>query len=103
MDDLISRKELLKDIKTGRNQGTLGKCAAEKLSKYVKAAPAVDAEPVRHGRWEYGSWENGHWVKGNDRCRCSACHRDFVVDNLNIWNGCPHCLAKMDLEASHET
>lgn len=58
----------------------------------------VDAEPVRHGWWEYGSWEKGHWVKGNDRCRCSVCQRDFAVDNRNIWNGCPHCLAKMDLE-----
>ena len=51
---------------------------------------------LKHGRWEYGKWEQGHWVKGNERCRCSVCHRDFAVDNANIWNGCPHCLAKMD-------
>lgn len=54
------------------------------------------AVPVVHGHWEYGKWENGHWVKGNERCRCSVCHRDFAVDNLNIWHGCPQCLAKMD-------
>lgn len=62
----------------------------------VKNAPTVDAVEVVHGRWEYGKWEQGHWVKGNERCRCSVCHRDFAVDNLNIWHGCPQCLAKMD-------
>lgn len=58
--------------------------------------PTVEAEVIAHGKWEYGKWEEGHWVKGNERCRCSVCHRDFAVDNLNIWNGCPHCLARMD-------
>ena len=56
----------------------------------------VDAVEVVHGHWEYGKWEQGHWVKGNERCRCSVCHRDFAVDNSNIWHGCPQCLAKMD-------
>lgn len=66
------------------------------VAKWLDEAPTVEAEPVVHGRWEYGQWEQGHWVKGNERCRCSVCHRDFAVDNANIWNGCPHCLAKMD-------
>ena len=75
-----------------------GRCPAD--GKLVKAwldeAPTVDAVEVVHGKWEYGKWENGHWVKGNERCRCSVCHRDFAVDHLNIWHGCPQCLAKMD-------
>lgn len=62
----------------------------------IENAPTVDAVEVVHGRWEYGKWEQGHWVKGNERCRCSVCHRDFAVDNLNVWHGCPQCLAKMD-------
>ena len=62
----------------------------------IDAQPTVDAVEVVHGRWEYGKWEQGHWVKGNERCRCSVCHRDFAVDNSNIWHGCPQCLAKMD-------
>ena len=61
-----------------------------------KQAPTVDAREVVHGEWEYGKWDQGHWVQGNERCRCSVCHRDFAVDNANIWHGCPHCLAKMD-------
>lgn len=66
------------------------------IDRLIKDAPPVDAVEVVHGKWEYGRWEKGHWVKGNERCQCSVCHRDFAVDNLNIWNGCPHCLAKMD-------
>lgn len=62
----------------------------------LETLPATDVAEVRHGKWEYGKWEQGHWVKGNERCRCSVCDRDFAVDNLNIWYGCPHCLAKMD-------
>ena len=64
--------------------------------KIVCGQPTVDAVEVVHGHWEYGKWEQGHWVKGNERCRCSVCHRDFAVDNSNIWHGCPQCLAKMD-------
>ena len=66
--------------------------AVTRLARYEDG----DFERVVHGLWEYGKWENGHWVKGNERCRCSVCHRDFAVDNLNIWHGCPQCLAKMD-------
>ena len=68
----------------------------EIAESYIKNAPTVDAVEVVHGRWEYGRWEQGRWVKGNERCRCSVCHRDFAVDNLNVWHGCPQCLAKMD-------
>ena len=67
-----------------------------RIKRHIDNAPTVDAVPGVHGRWEYGKWEQGHWVKGNERCRCSVCHRDFAVDNSNIWHGCPQCLAKMD-------
>ena len=76
--------------------------ADPKLAYVIDNVPAVDAVEVAHGRWEYGKWEQGHWVKGNERCRCSVCHRDFAVDNLNIWHGCPQCLAKMDGEDVNE-
>ena len=69
---------------------------ADDIYNMLDDAPTVDAVEVVHGRWEYGKWEQGHWVKGNERCRCSVCHRDFAVDNSNIWHGCPQCFAKMD-------
>ena len=90
---LIDAKPLMEDgwhlVKTGKSNAFLA-------SMSLADVPTVDAVEVVHGRWEYGKWEQGHWGKGNERCRCSVCHRDFAVDNANIWNGCPHCLAKMD-------
>lgn len=65
-------------------------------AEFAKDFLTVYAVEVEHGEWEYGKWDQGHWVQGNERCRCSVCHRDFAVDNENIWHGCPHCLAKMD-------
>ena len=52
--------------------------------------PRVDAEPVRHGRWEY---------VGGNLYRCSICH-EGMADDDNILTGkenyCPNCGAKMD-------
>lgn len=63
--------------------------------KVVESQPTADAAKVVHGVWTYGKWERGHWVIGNERCRCSVCDRTFPVDNLNVWNYCPHCGAEM--------
>jgi len=90
---LIDANKLIDDIKTFKG---LGAIMADTLVRFVKKQPTVDAMEVVHGEWEYGKWDQGHWVQGNERCRCSVCHRDFAVDNANIWHGCPHCLAKMD-------
>ena len=97
-DDLISRQAAIKLLR--------GECVGKYPSSFyfgllaaadeLRKLTTVDAVEVVHGHWEYGKWEQGHWVKGNERCRCSVCHRDFAVDNSNIWHGCPHCLAKMD-------
>ena len=96
--DLIDRNNLENEIQRLEvgNSSLIGKIILSTISTIIKMMPTVDAEEVVHGRWEYGKWEKGHWVKGNERCRCSVCHRDFAVDNSNIWHGCPQCLAKMD-------
>ena len=47
----------------------------------VKEAPTIDAEPVRHGRWEHGM-------------QCPYCKQ---IDTAKP-NYCPNCGAKMDEE-----
>lgn len=58
-------------------------------------APTIEAEPVRHGRWEWGE----------DGWQCGECKKPlkdtliFYFDNCNgepDVNYCPHCGAKMD-------
>ena len=64
MDDLISRKALLEDIKAAKENGGMGAVVADTLSRYVKRQPAVDARPVVHGRWK--------WTFGKPYCESCA-------------------------------
>jgi len=74
-------------------------CSAEiatfdEIGLRIKAAPTIDAEPVRHGRW----------IKTcvPDVYMCSCCKRPTKMDelckSLTLRDYCPNCGAKMDLE-----
>ena len=66
----------------------------------LKAIPAADVSPVRHGRWLHTEEPLG-W-KYVDCMECSACHdswiieEDYCFDDMPLWNYCPSCGAKMD-------
>ena len=91
--DLISREALLKELCEGCNgakkKGCGNPCCDYEL---IELAPAVDAEPVRHGRWIGTSFGT---------IKCSLCGSSY-----NIYKGfaeyCAGCGAKMDLEVSDE-
>lgn len=55
--------------------------------------PAVDAEPVQHGKW-------GDLCRGKVRvCSCCKHHFDNTCNDIDgEWIFCPNCGAKMDLE-----
>ncbi len=85
-NDLISRSALLKEIEPDKG-AMRGVCFLDKtlamnleaLKRMIIQAPAVDAEPVRHGRWEHGM-------------RCPYCGQiDLAKPNY-----CCQCGAKMD-------
>ena len=68
-------------------------CAEESCHYYdirrrIKSAPTIEAEPVRHGRWN----EKGH---------CECCGYD-MGSRVNKWTNvydlqfCPNCGARMD-------
>lgn len=101
-NDLISRSALIAAIKTNSPTFYDGQDIADWQAKCINEAPAVDAEPVRHGEWIYDpnatDWGIGGYV-------CSECHTKnnnlpcnefknplrFVGSNF-----CPHCGARMD-------
>lgn len=74
----------------------------------IDAAPTVEAQPVRHGRWIYDV-NAMDWGIGGFRCsECDAVNKNLPSDN-NIhvsWfvgsNYCPDCGSKMDLEVQDD-
>ena len=88
-NDLISREALLDAMcKTCTMQEACEKSYNE-TRDFIQAIPAVDAEPVRHGRWEQ--------YPGPSDIRCTYCKVEFDKSKMPLArNYCPNCGAKMD-------
>ena len=62
----------------------------------IKAAPTVEAEPVKHGRWVRLDMH-----KGMADHKCTACNSEVYVPTSwgePLYGYCPVCGARMDLE-----
>jgi hypothetical protein len=66
---------------------------ADDIISIIMTAPPIDAEPVRHGRWEMSSDIPDYII-------CSRCCAVFDVwkADMEQYHYCPNCGAKMDLE-----
>ena len=108
MSDLISRDGVLKEIRQQKSYaGTMSQqvystgfiVSLSILEGVISEIPAVDAAPVRHGRWikkKRKTYPDGYV--------CSECD-DYIYEtwaDYTDFNFCPNCGAKMDLEAKHE-
>ena len=110
MDDLISREaavEILREKAKGyfvSMFATSSDCYAARVvamecAVEIKDMPAVDAEPVRHGRWYIPTrmMPTAH----HGRHCCSVCGHMALSERPGreeLSNYCPHCGAKMDLK-----
>ena len=63
----------------------------------IKALPAADVAPVRHGLWRKGGY-----VCGETEWQCSACGETEWRTSIYRLKYCPFCGAKMDGDASQE-
>lgn len=64
----------------------------------AKCAPAADVAPVVHGRWDSSGrykFTDGSIAVRCTKCGCSLHEKEYME---NVWNYCPVCGAKMDLE-----
>lgn len=92
MSDLISREALLDYIDSTNEikDWCLNRYSADWIYSFVKSAPAVDAAPVVHGRWER---------KHSNVC-CTACSKGYRITNggpnVMTFVYCPMCGARMD-------
>ena len=67
-----------------------------RFDEMIESLPAADVAPVRHGRWVS--------VPHKLAMVCSVCNRDepykFADIDADVYDYCPNCGAKMDLEDS---
>ena len=102
MSDLINRKKLLKVLgsytantvlrraglpnwnKTTNEVRAVFQAHGQVVKKIIEAAPAVDAEPVRHGKWywqEEATYNPTEPTEYNSYWACSACGEDIADYN----------------------
>lgn len=71
----------------------------EVMLKVVNGQHAIDAVPVRRGKWlERGVSENGNAIDQWQSAKCSYCGRYHTTPYMYYfteYNYCPHCGTKM--------
>lgn len=94
---LISKEDLLTKFETG------ALLFQPEVKRIIKIQPEVDAEPVRHGRWEVIFYDNIPKI-----AKCSECgealfftKEDYPIRHISSY--CPNCGAKMDEEEQDVT
>ena len=62
---------------------------------FIDNAPTIEAEPVRHGQWEYRAVDTPNLGRKYEMY-CTACGK--TPDPEKWYDFCPMCGAKMDKE-----
>lgn len=84
-----ARKEVLAVL-----AGKVNTVIAIKVVEALKKA-TIEAEPVRHGRWEEESQNSAYYGK---LVSCSECGAFLDPKKVKAYRFCYNCGAKMDLE-----
>ncbi|MGN1367388.1 MAG: hypothetical protein ACI4WX_00840 [Aristaeellaceae bacterium] len=69
------------------------------IQDIIDETQTVDAEPVRHGRWDFSG--RYRFKDGGRAVRCTACGCSLHLAEFlkYTWNFCPVCGAKMEVGA----
>ena len=107
MDELISRKTLIKRFKKKKEQAPTLRDAfyLDCVMAVIDTAPAIESEPVRHGRWmdrpEIKSFKHTN-IPVVECSKCGMIFCDIINNHHFMYHYCPNCGAKMDLEARED-
>lgn len=105
MDDLISREAALKAVNAYDYRGftvELVKTITDGCAIELKKLPAVDAEPVRHGKWVFDKNANNWGIGGYVCSECQAINDNLPYVKVAVplmfvgTKYCPNCGAKME-------
>lgn len=75
-----------------------GTASVATLVEAIRRVPAADVAPVVHGRWDPSGrykFSDGSIAMRCTKCGCALREKEYME---NVWNYCPVCGAKMDLE-----
>lgn len=93
---LIDADELKKQIEVAMKDSGFYRPIYQGFAKAIDYAPTIDVEPARHG----------HWIEDDDGDgrHCSICGEDYcyLISNCELYNYCPNCGAKMDMEVTND-
>ena len=96
MNDLISREVLLKEYEWIMTQTSdCNKPIVQEHIDRIKWQPAVEAEPVRHGKWI-----KRDYACGETEWECSACGETEWRTSVSWRRFCRDCGARMDEEVA---
>lgn len=95
---LIDADKLMADIASAE-RSTSKDYILLTIARYIRIQPTIDAEPVRHGKWEHGKEVSREYIGG--KCvaigykdyHCSVCGQRYKTEPT--YNYCPNCGAKM--------
>ena len=102
-DVLISRSALLREYGDFKDMDCPSghTVTVDYMIELAEDAPAVDAEPVRHGVWKPVMLKNVFGQEYVYRHACPICHEYALCEHANydaeeeLSNYCPNCGAKM--------
>ncbi len=98
-DDLISRKALYETVERYKDKKYHAPIIESLLASIlcvIENATAVDAEPVKYGKWRKTCFPNGKIDLWPPTYECSECNS--ILFGSPRTNYCPNCGAKMDKE-----
>lgn len=90
---LIDANRVLEDMKNNMDSHTF-----KEWKEYIDSIPAIDAEPVRHGKWIMKNEMYGEYECSECKFVDSNCSDYYGMHWVKDQNYCPHCGAKMDKE-----
>ena len=96
----MTREEAIKILKTERYCQEDTPILKQVRKAYDMAIEALQAEPVKHGKWTVDE-KHTEEIYTNP-VYCSVCGKDVVIDYGEYAPYCPNCGAKMDGERSEE-
>ena len=86
MSNLFDKQRFLNDLINCSE--SIGRKSLMVLIEVLKNQPAIEAEPVVHGRWIFGTANHREYMK------CSECLHSQTPTGVFVY--CPNCGAKMD-------